>query len=79
MTQYELINLQRGIGNVEGIIRLQKANPTAFTPLENWVISHLATRKMIEEREQKQEQEKELQKEINRVTDEIIKEINKKL
>lgn len=75
MTPYELFNLQRGIGDLEGIIRQQQLNPRAFTPIENWVISHLKVRKMSMEREQKQE----LQKQIDRITDEVVKEIENKL
>lgn len=75
MTPYELINLQRGIGDLEGIIKLQKINPTAFTPFENWVIHHLKIKREIEKRQQ----EIELQKEIDRVANEVVKEIEKKL
>lgn len=78
MTPYELFNLQRGIGDLEGIIRQQQLNPRAFTPIENWVISHLKVRKMSMEREQAVMQERELQKRIDKVADEVVKEIQNK-
>ena len=78
MTPYELFNLQRGIGDLEGIIRQQQLNQRAFTPMENWVISHLKVRKMSMEREQAVMQERELQKRIDKVADEVVKEIQNK-
>lgn len=78
MTPYELFNLQRGVGDLEGIIRQQQQNPSVFTPIENWVISHLKVRKKSMEREQAKMQERELQKQIDKVADEVVKEIQNK-
>lgn len=79
MTPYELYNLQKGIGDLEGLVRLQKINPTAFTPTENMVINHLKMKKDIKERERARQQEKELQKEIDRFAEEVAKEVEKRL
>ena len=79
MTPYELMNLQRGIGDLEGIIRQQRLHPTTFSPIENWVINHLKIKKQTEMWEQARQQEKELQKEIEIVAYDIVKEINNQL
>lgn len=73
MTLYELINLQRNIGDLEDFVKVQKTAPTKFTTLENWIISHLKIKKYIAEREQT---ELELKKEVERIINDIIKETN---
>lgn len=76
MTLYELINLQRNIGDLEDFVKVQKTTPTKFTTLENWIISHLKIKKYIAEREQTELQEIELKKEVERIINDIIKETN---
>lgn len=79
MTEYELFNLQRGIGDIQGIIKQQEINPKAFSPIENWVINHLKIRELEKKMKQEKELKKEVEKEVERVVDEVVKGIEKNL